>query len=66
MPITEQQRDTLRLLQRSPDRGDGWRTCAPKIFEVLIAPMPDELVEKDAENLKVRLTPEGQSVVTWI
>lgn len=66
MKITQEQKSTLSLLMRSPDRGDGWRTCSPVLFEKLIVPMPDELVEKDAENLKCRLTAEGNTLVEWL
>lgn len=68
MALSDQDRGSLRLIQRSPDRGDGWRTCADKVFEVLIRPLPPELVEVDEESTpkRVRLTEAGEAVVTWV
>ena len=65
MKLTAAQKDTLQLLMRSPDRGDGWRSCSGIVFEKLILPMPDELVEKDMVNKFVRLTDEGSTLVEW-
>jgi len=66
MKITQEQKATLDLLMRSPDRGDGWRTCSPILFEKLIVPMPDELVEKDVEQKKCRLTEEALTLIEWM
>jgi hypothetical protein len=65
MKITTQEKETIRLLMRTEDRGEGWRQCATKIYENLFSVMPDELVEKDAELLRVRLTPAGEAVAKW-
>lgn len=61
--LTQPQRDVLNLIARSPDRGDGWRTCSPILFEKLMADMPDALVEKDAEGSRVRLTSEAETIL---
>lgn len=66
MKLTQLQGDTLRLLMRSPDSGDGWRTCAPIMFKTFILPMPESLIEKDIENRRARLTHEGRTVVEWL
>jgi hypothetical protein len=66
MSLTQQQKDLLKLIERSPDSGDGWRNCAPKIFEDFIVKMPDELVEKDLEQKRARFTVAGQAVVDWM
>lgn len=63
--LTQSQRDVLSLILRSPDRGDRWRTCSPTIFDKLISDMPDALVEKDAERLRVRLTREAETILFW-
>ena len=63
--MTQPQRDVLNLIARSPDRGNGWRTCSPMLFEKLIAEMPDSLVEKDAEGLRVKLTDEAETILFW-
>ena len=65
MSLSQQQKDLLKLVGRSPNIGDGWRNCAPKIFANFIVPMPDELVEKDVENRRARLTVAGQAIVDW-
>ena len=51
--LTDQQLSTMRLIERSPKDADGWSTCGEMIYEQLIAPMRDSLVEKDAERLRV-------------
>ena len=66
MRLTQEQKATLDLIMRSPDRGEGWRTCASILFEKLIVPMPDELVEKDMEQRKCRLTEQGKTLVAWM
>ena len=63
--MTQPQRDVLNLIARSPDRGNGWRTCSPMLFEKLIAEMPDSLVEKDAKGLRVKLTDEAETILFW-
>jgi hypothetical protein len=66
MKATELQIDVLKLILRSPDRGNGWRSCAPVLFEKLIKDMPDELVEKDADGLRARLTDDGEALAEWM
>lgn len=63
---TKAQLDTIKLIQRSPDRGDGWRSCSRVLFDGLISIMPDELVEKDEEGLRVRLTKDGETLAAWM
>ena len=65
MKLTQQQSDTMKLLIRSPDQGDGWRVCSKVIFERLVQLMPSELIEKDAVNNRCRLTVEGRVVSEW-
>lgn len=63
--LTQQQLSSIKLIDRSPDKGEGWRKCSQPIFEKIIIPMPDELVEKDTHNLMARLTPDGQVIAKW-
>jgi hypothetical protein len=63
--VTPAQMDVIRLIQRSNDQGDGWRKCSPILFNQLIAGMPDELVEKDSENLRCRLADAGKVLAQW-
>lgn len=66
MKLTKQQKDVIALLDRSGDCGDGWRKCAPKIYENLVSMMPDELVEKDPCSLRARLTLSGRVIAEWV
>lgn len=61
--ITKEQLSIIKLIVRSPDQGDGWRKCLPEIFEKIIAPMTDALVEKNPPM--VRLTAAGQTIAEW-
>jgi len=40
--------------------------CSPILFEKVMVPMSDKLVEKDIEQNRVRLTDEGRIVVKWM
>jgi len=64
--LTNEQRKVLQLVLRSPDRGEGWRTCSQAAFDNLVMPMPDELFEKDAEQRRVRLTEKGNAIAEWM
>ena len=64
--LTDQQRTTLRLIKRTTPKDDGWYQCASMIFEQLILPMPDALVEKDSEHLRVRLTEKAVTLLEWL
>ena len=66
MKLTAQQRNTLRLISRSRSDDDGWCQCADKLYEQLIVPMPRKLVEKDADNERVRLTTEGAILLEYM
>ncbi len=66
MKLSQQHKDTINLILRSRDIGDGWRICDSKVYEILIEPMPDELVEKDKTTLRVRLTPAGRIIADWV
>ena len=59
------QKDGINLIIRSEDIGEGWRQCAPKIFRVLADVMPVDLVERDEELRRMRLTPAGEAVAKW-
>lgn len=63
--LSQVQKDGINLLIRSKDIGDGWRQCAPKIFQVLSNVMPVDLVERDEDLRRMRLTPEGEAVAKW-
>lgn len=64
--LTQQQKDCINLILRSQDLGEGWRQCSPKIFEIIIQTLPEELLERKEQNQQVRLTTEGQTVSKWL
>lgn len=64
--LTQQQYDTLRLIERSPDIGDGWRQSAPEIFKQLLLPMPRELVDVRVTDRMVKLTDEAEAILAWL
>lgn len=69
--ITDGQRDTLRLIARSPDIGEGWRKVSEMCCQLLAdsAPHkpPPELYEfeKYETGGRVRLTDKGEVVVFY-
>lgn len=61
--ITDKEMDFVRLLKRSPDRGDGWRSVSETLRPLATAATPSELFEmKEADGLQIRLTSIGQNV----
>ena len=69
MKLTDQQRDLLRLIQRSPDRGQGWRTVSKVLWPIVKGGLPDDLaetIETDDGKGSIRLTPRGQAVLDYL
>lgn len=64
--IPTQDRDFLRLLERSKDHGDGWRRVSKTCWTLVEAFKTTELLEMDKENMRVRLTPAGIIVVKFV
>lgn len=64
--LTQQAKDTLKLIQRSPDIGQGWRTVSellrPNMTTWLAS--AEELYEFDGE--RIRLTRDGDLVMRYI
>jgi len=63
--LKPQDADFLRLVNRSPDRGDGWRSVSKTCWPLVTAFTTPELIEIDEPNMLVRLTDEGQAVVDF-
>jgi hypothetical protein len=55
---------TLRLIERSPDHGKGWRSVSETCWP-LMATMPDDLVERPPINGWVRLTDSARAVLKY-
>jgi len=68
MEITQQQTDTLKLIERTTKDSNGWRKCSPVIFKELIISMPQSLVEirGNDDARQVRLTDEAEVVLKWM
>ena len=64
--LTDHDRDFLRLLARSPDRGDGWRYISDACWLLVEQFEAKELLEIDNDFRRVRLTTKGQNVVKFV
>lgn len=64
--LTQQAKDTLRLIQRSPDVGDGWRNVSPRLRPNMTTWLrsAEELYEFNGE--RIRLSPEGRTVCRYL
>lgn len=63
---SQQEIDFIRLILRSADVGDGWRQCSKMIWPWVEKFTLPELLEQDAETLKVRLSARGQIMKDYI
>jgi hypothetical protein len=66
MMLAEKDRNFLRLVIRSPDRGDGWRSVSSHCWPLVEAFTAEELLEVDAEGGRVRLTEKGMTVAEYL
>ena len=63
--LSQQEKELIRVIVRSPDRGEGWRQCSPTPWKWIRAVEAPELLEFDDENLRVRLTAAGEAFVKY-
>lgn len=63
MKLTTQQANIIRLVDRSPDHGDGWRQLSPHWQTILLQFNLGDLIEIDGD--KARLTVKGKAVLEW-
>jgi hypothetical protein len=63
--MTQQDRDFLTVLARSPDRGDGWRSVSKTCWQLVEDFAVKELIEVDQPNMRIRLTSDGIAVVKF-
>jgi hypothetical protein len=58
----------LRLILRSPDRGDGWRSVSSVVWPLVESfTQPDLIeIEPSADGGRVRLSPRGAIVIDYI
>lgn len=65
--LSHKVQDTLKLILRSPDRGDGWRTVSLACWKAFIVGFENpELIEIDDELHRVRLSKEGYTVTQYL
>lgn len=65
--LEDKQIQTMKLINRSPDRGEGWRSVT-KVCWPLLKNVPTELIEREqAEDGsgRVRFTEKGQVIVEF-
>lgn len=63
--LSDFDKDVLKLIQRSPDRGDGWRSVSTTCWPLIEGFRTPELIEVDGDSKRVRLTEDGVAVVTF-
>ena len=63
--LSKQDSEFLRLIGRSPDRGDGWRSVSAVCWPLVEQFGTPELLEIDKENSRVRLTADGVTVLEY-
>ena len=63
--MTDVDKTALKLIQRSPQDKDGWAECSYPVFDRIIIPTPDALIEKDFDGRKARLTDEALTILKW-
>jgi hypothetical protein len=64
--ITENHRIMLLLIERSSDVGDGWRQVSTPLWRHVLEHFHPDLTEIDHENMRVRFTPEGITVMKYL
>lgn len=61
-------RHLLRLVRKGMTEHDGWAPVSAVVWP-LVAALPDDLVEREPGDEgagRVRLTPEGDTVMAWL
>lgn len=66
MKLTDSQGTFIRLLQRSPDRGEGWRSVSQTLWKIVEGFGAPDLLEVDAANRRCRLTDKGLAVAEYL
>jgi hypothetical protein len=61
--VTENQRIMLRLIERFAGIDDGWRQVNDKLWRHVVEQSHPDLTELDHQNKRVRLTPNGNTVL---
>ena len=64
--LSDQDRNFIRLVLRSRDVGEGWRKVSPTLWKLVELFKHDELLERDKDGLRVRLTQKGNVVAEYL
>lgn len=67
--LPQQQKDFLRLVLRSPDVGDGWRSVSPILVPVTkkqVASNPELFETRDEDGFLIRLTERARIVTDYL
>lgn len=64
--VTENQENMLKLIQRSPDIGEGWRQVSDGLWGHVVDQAHPELTELNAPAKRVRFTDEGLTVMRYL
>lgn len=65
MKMGENDKGFLRLILRSPDKGDGWRSVSATLWPLVSAFKHQELLETKDDNM-VRLSDRGLTIIDYI
>jgi len=61
----ESHKQFLKLIARSPDRGEGWRSVSDQLLPICedITKTLPELIEFEKESSRIRLTEKGEGAL---
>lgn len=63
--ITQIEKGLLRLIERSPDIGEGWRQVSQLLWPTVSANCHPQLMELNTENRRIRITAEGETIMRY-
>ncbi len=61
--MNDADKEFLRLLLRSPDEGDGWRSFSKTLWPLVSMFESPDLLEIDKPGMRGRLTEDAKSIV---
>jgi hypothetical protein len=64
--LTPDQKNILKLFERSPSDESGWRWCSKPIWKLILKMCPQDLTELDCENKRVRFNADGMLIIRYL
>lgn len=64
--MSENEKIMLKLIERSPDIGGGWRQVSDALWRHVVEQAHPELTELDHETKRVRFTADGEVVMRYL